>query len=184
MEATAVPIIPPANDKPPKDLPKEERATPQEPPPKSTRKSATTPTGRPNKFAKELAEFMSMPALLFEFKGDLYCAYVWNTRITKHAYAWATLAEKNPALKRRLEAMMEGGDYGAVILTGLSVLVPILAYYGVYPPSMLNPFALSPQEQAEFDELEGNVSSSTIHNQFNFSMDVEDDEGAIPHPIG
>jgi hypothetical protein len=184
MEAstTAVPLIPPANDKAPRDLPKEDKAKPDPPKSESTRKTATTPTGRPTKFAKELAGFMSMPALLFEFKGDLYCAYVWNTRITKHAYAWATLAEKNPNLKAWFERLMEGGDYGAVILTGLAVLVPILAYYNVYPPSMLNPFALSPQEQAEFDQLD--KSSSNVGDMFNFEFDSENDEGATPHPIG
>jgi len=178
-EPAPTPIIPPANDKPPKSVPKEDLPKDEAPPKMGPKGPGTTSTqsGKPTKFHRELAELMSLPALLFELKGDLYPAYVWNTRITKHAYAWADLAEKNPALKRYFQRMMEGGAYGAVILSGLAVLVPIMAFYGVYPQGMMNPFQLSPAEMAEFEAMRQGGSN---HSQpFDFAVD---DEGAIPYP--
>lgn len=181
----AKPIIPPAEDRRPKDVPKESEAETPKSTPKSTGPkgpgSTSTVSGKPGKFHRELAELFSLPALLFEFTGQKYPAYVWNLRITTHAYAWADLAEKNPALKRKLQAMMEGGAYGAVIISGLAVLVPILAYYGIYPSSMINPFALSPAEQLEY---EGFVQGSN-GSPFQFSWGEAEDTGAsgIPYPV-
>src|ERR1700729_2765545 len=133
------PIIPPADDKKPRPAPKAEKPPKQEVPKPSGPGTTATASGKPTKFHRELAEFMSVPALLFELKGDHYVAYIYNKRITKHAYASADLADKNPALKRKLQALMEGGAYGQVVITGLAVIIAILAYYGVYPQGMLNP---------------------------------------------
>lgn len=182
MEPTPTPIIPPAEDRPPKKVPKVEEPKAEAPPkvgPKGPG-STSTKTGTPTKFHRELAEFMSLPALGFELAGHTYPAYVWNVRITKHAYAWGDLAEKNPALKRRLQAMMEGGAYGALVMTGLGVFVPILAYYGLYPKGMMNPFALSPEEVGEFEAMQAHGSNGS--SPFSFAM-TEDDEGAIPYPM-
>lgn len=187
VEPASQPVIPPApkGDTRPKDVPKEKPREPQEPPqvgPKGPG-STSTASGKPTKFHRELAEFMSLPALAFELKGDIYPAYVWNTRITKHAYAWGDLAEKNPALKRKLQKMMEGGAYGALVMTGLGVAVPILAYYGLYPRGMINPFALSPAEVAEFEAMRQSQGSNS-HSPFSFGWgeDTGADDG-IPHPV-
>lgn len=174
-------IIPPAgeSDRRPKDVPKD-------PPPKEEPKtpprgpgSTSTASGKPSKFHRELASFFALPALLFEMTGQKYPAYVWNIRITPHAYAWADLADKNPALKRKLQAMMEGGAYGALIISGLGVFVPILAYYGLYPNGMLNPFALSPAEMAEYEAFaQGNSSNQAF--EFGFGDTGANDDG-IPY---
>ena len=179
-EPKATPLIPPANDKRPKDLPKE-KPSKEEKPKEGVRGTPSASRTSPGKFHKELAEFASLPALLFEFKGDAYPAYVWNTRITAHAYAWADLAERNPALKRKLQAMMEGGVYGAVIISGLAVLVPILAYYHLYPQGMLNPFALSPAEIADFEAIQnGQGRNGYVPHEYTFGTDSE---GATPYPL-
>lgn len=191
MEASPAPtpIIPPADDKPPKRVKLEEAKS------DATKTEAgkergyqgpgttSTKSGVPTKFHRELAEFMSLPALLFEVTGQTYPAYVWNLRITKHAYAWGDLAEKNPNLKRKLQKLMEGGSYGALIISGLGVAVPIMAYYGLYPKGMVNPFALSPEEMGEYKVMMENGSIGAT-NPFEFFMgSTTDDEGATPYPV-
>lgn len=180
----AKPIIPPAEDKRPKDVPREPEAETPKPPPRSGPKgpgTTSTASGKPGKFHREVAEFFSLPALLFEFTGQKYPAYVWNLRITTHAYAWADLAEKNPALKRKMQALMEGGAYGAVIISGLAVLVPILAYYGLYPNSMYNPFALTRQEMSEFEQFATGSNASPFSFSWGGTEDAED--SGIPYPV-
>lgn len=186
---TPTPIIPPADDKPPKRVRAEELKDEPTPPKDRDKErgyqgpgTTSTKTGTPTKFHRELAEFMSLPALGFEVAGQTYPAYVWNLRITKHAYAWGDLAEKNPNLKRKLQKLMEGGSYGALIISGLGVLVPIMAYYGLYPKGMINPFALSPEEMREYQGMMESGSNG-VANAFEFFMGSEDDEGATPYPL-
>lgn len=164
-------LIPPPEDKPPK------RVKP-EPEPQIGPKgpgTTSTPSGKPSKFHRELAEFMSMPAMAFEIKGDPFVAYVWTIRSEKFAFAVADLADKNPSFKRKLNKLMEGGAYGQVAMTGLALVVPILAYYGLYPDGMFNPFAVNPDELAEFEAMMAKRGNRENHNGFT--------DPSIPVPI-
>lgn len=154
----AVPLIPPADDEKPKPIAKEDK--PKADKPKADARigpkgpgTTSTQSGKPGKFHRELAEFFCLPALVFELRKDYVPAYIWTVRSEPFAYSVADLAERNAALKRWLVRFMEGGAYGAVVMSGLALIVPIAAYYGLYPQTMMNPFALSPQEAADFEQM-------------------------------
>jgi hypothetical protein len=179
-EPVATPIIPPADDKPPKPLKltgERSKAKVDEPQigPKGPGTTGTA-SGKPGKLHRELAEFLAVPAIAFELKGDSFPAYVWTVRSQPFAYAVGDLAEKNPALKRWLVKTLEGGAYGQVVWTGVALLLPILAYYRIYPESMVNPFALNDAEMADYYAMMGGRQSSNGGEPFG-------DADSIPQPI-
>lgn len=49
------------------------------------------------------------------------------------AQAWANLAEKNPAVRRVLEALTTGSMYTEVIMATAMVMLPIMANHGLVP---------------------------------------------------
>jgi hypothetical protein len=190
-EPTVIPTIPPADDKPPKRVsetkPKGE-SKPKDPPQVGPKGPGTTgtATGKPGKFHRELAEFLSVPAVFFQMKGDTYCAYVWAIRSEPFAYSLADLAEKNPSLKRWITRMIEGGVYGQVIISGAMLVVPILAYYNLYPKGLINPFELRPDEvqamqqmQAERSQREAMMSDPSYWDSFTMG---NEDEG-VPYVV-
>lgn len=178
-EPTATPLIPPADDKPPK------RVKPEEEPKVGPSGPGTTGTqsGKPSRFHRELAEVFSLPALGFEAKGDVFCAYVWTLRSEPFAYAVGDLAEKNQNLKRWLQRMIEGGAYGQVVFTGAALVVPILAYYGIYPSGMVNPFVLSPEEMGEFQQMVEQRQQYESFTNNGRTGRTTSDADSIPHPI-
>lgn len=161
-------------DEPPKPVDPTPPEAEEEPPkrkrgrPPGSKTKTTTKT-----LHSELGELVALPALAFQLKGDDYCAYVWTVRAGPFASSVADLAEKNPALKRWLLKMMQGGAYSAVIWTGLSLLVPILAYYGMYPSGLINPFELNPGERAEYEAMMNARNGGAM-----FGGDA-----SVPHPV-
>jgi hypothetical protein len=99
---------------------------------------------------KPLEEFMGMVSIPFLIGGDYYCAYIINTRGLEFAHALADLAEKNPGLKRTLRRLIEGGQYGQVIYTGLAMLAPIGFHHGLDKLGLINPFELNEDEGEEY----------------------------------
>lgn len=150
--ANPSPIIPPAPDEPPKAKRKERDS-------RKPRSSSGTPPGVARKASstrqlrEALASFLAAPSLLFSAMGDHYCAYIWANRTPQMADAWVALAEKNPRVRRILEAMVTGSDVGLVVMSTAAVVVPTMAHYGAYPSGFFNPFALSQHEQADLEAM-------------------------------
>ncbi len=93
------------------------------------------PTGGPARDLKgKLTELFAGMALIPMAAGDHYSAHIISTRAPHLAEAWADLARQNPAVKRILEGLVQGGAWGGVALATGSVLVPILGHYGMLPP--------------------------------------------------
>lgn len=93
------------------------------------------PTGGSARDLKtRLEELFGGMALLPMAAGDHYSAHIIATRSGHLAEAWSDLAKQNPAVKRVLEGMLQGGAWGAVIMSTGAVVVPILGHYGFLPP--------------------------------------------------
>lgn len=118
-----------------------------------SRESASSGTGgtggtgarkRPTpKLQKQLEEFLGTPALIYGAVGDEYGAWIIANRTPAMAEAWYELAQQNAGVRRVLENLVEGSAWGGVILSSLSVVLPLLVHHGVVPVAQ-DPFNLMP----------------------------------------
>lgn len=93
------------------------------------------PTAGPARDLKaRLEEMFAGMALVPMATGDAYSAYIISSRSGHLAEAWTDLAKQNPAVKRVLENMLQGGAWGGVVLATGAMVVPILGHYGILPP--------------------------------------------------
>lgn len=122
-----------------------EPSMPNDVPPRSRQRAgAAGTTGRPapaaggprapraGQLETKLGEFFGAFSLIFAATGDDYCAWIIAERSPQLASAWAELAKQNPAVKRVLEGLVEGSAWGGVILSTLSIALPIAKHHGVW----------------------------------------------------
>lgn len=100
---------------------------------KGTGSARPTSGGSARDLKGRLEEFFAGMALIPMAAGDVYSAHIISSRSTHLAEAWADLAKQNPAVKRVLEGLLQGGAWGGVLLASGSIVVPILGHYGVLP---------------------------------------------------
>lgn len=81
-----------------------------------------------------LSDMFSAPALAFSLAGDQHCANIIATGAPEMARAWAKLASENASVRRILNQLLEGSAWGAVVISTLSVAVPIAAHHGMKIP--------------------------------------------------
>jgi hypothetical protein len=93
------------------------------------------PKPRERKPALEPAvrELLETVAGILALKGDAYPAEILETNAAQLASAYARLAKRNKAVRRILEALTSGGDYGEAVMVTLATLVPIAVFYGWLP---------------------------------------------------
>lgn len=120
----------------PSDTDTTEGTPPPEPAPSITGRQAGA---RRAPLQKKLEEFFGTPALAYSFMGDQYGAELLAQRTPAMAEAWYDLSTKNAGVRRVLERLVEGGAWGAVVLSTASVLVPLAQHHGLIPGS--DPFA-------------------------------------------
>lgn len=101
---------------------------------RAPRAPSAPPRARANAMESRLAELFSAPALAFSLAGDMHCAEIINNGGPEMARAWAKLAQENPAVRRVLNTLLEGSAWGGVVLSTLSVALPIAAHHGVKLP--------------------------------------------------
>ena len=119
------------------------------PPPSSNgpgRPKGTANRGTVANIENTITEFLNGVALAFSFQGNDVCAVVFTHRGPKVAAAWAELARQNPNVRKTLERLMQGGAWGGVAISTISLLMPIGQYYEVIPAN-IPIFALSREEQ-------------------------------------
>lgn len=139
--------------------PKPTAATPPaEEKPKSPprdKKPSGRPPGRANaasvgKIEEGLTDLFSGFALAAQFQGNDVAYVILTSRGPKVASAWAELARQNASVRRVLERLMTGGAWGGVVVSTLSMALPLAQSYGAHVP---NPFALTAEEVAQAMEL-------------------------------
>ena len=133
---------PPAGDDKTKSSPRDKKPTGR-------------PAGRANassvaKIEEGLTDLFSGFALAAQFQGNDVAYVILTSRGPKVAAAWAELARQNASVRRVLERLMTGGAWGGVIVSTLSMALPLAESYGAHVP---HPFALSPEEVAHAMEL-------------------------------
>lgn len=153
-----------ASDFPDDFAPSPEAATPPKDKPKGGssggKERAPRPTGRPPgrsnagsrtvvAIEEGLTDLFSGLALAAQVQGNDVAYVILTSRGPKVAKAWAELARQNVSVRRVLERMMTGGAWGGVILSSVSLAMPLAQSYGVLPPGIPNPFQLSAEEWAE-----------------------------------
>jgi hypothetical protein len=130
-----VPPVPPVTDSPFADVPPQpEDAPPAAQKAREARKSSRTPA-----LQKSLEELFAAPALAYSFAGDQYAAMLITTRSEAMAEAWYQLAQKNAAVKRMLERLVEGSALGGVVVSTAAILIPLAQHHGMIPGA--DPFA-------------------------------------------
>jgi hypothetical protein len=146
---------PEAASPPDKDKPKGGSSGRQE------RKPTGRPPGRSNAGSKTviaieegLTDLFSGLALAAQVQGNDVAYVVLTSRGPKVAKAWAELARQNASVRRVLERMMTGGAWGGVILSSISLAMPLAQSYGVLPPGIPNPFQLTGEEWAEAAQMQ------------------------------
>lgn len=133
-------------------------------PPKDTAKEKPTgrPPGRANaasvgKIEEGLTDLFTGLALVAQAGGNDIAFVVLTSRGPKLARAWAELARQNASVRRVIERLMTGGAWGGVIMSSVSVAMPLAASYGVTLPPPLalagSMFQLTPEEYAEAMQL-------------------------------
>jgi hypothetical protein len=138
----------------------------RKPPPKSVPSDTTEQarvSGEPKerksrtpKLQGQLEELFAMPAMAYGFVGDEYASNLIATRTPQMAEAWYELAQKNPAIKRILERLVEGSAWGGVVGSSLAVLLPLAQHHGIIPGS--DPFAfLYPELPAPTGQRSGPI---------------------------
>lgn len=95
--------------------------------------------GRKPPLQKKLEEFFASPSLVYSFMGDEWAAQLIATRTPMMAEAWYDLSTKNAGVKRVLERLVEGGAWGAVVLSTMAVALPLAQHHGALPGS--DPFS-------------------------------------------
>lgn len=117
------------------------------------------PTGRPagranassvTKIEEGLTDLFSGFALAAQFQGNDVAYVILTSRGPKVAAAWAELARQNASVRRVLERLMTGGAWGGVVVSTLSMALPLAESYGAHVP---NPFALTAEEVAQAMDL-------------------------------
>src|SRR5436190_14069388 len=91
-----------------------------------------TPARKPP-LQRRLEEFFAAPAAVYAAVGHQYPAQIIAVRSPALAEDLYKLSQENPAVKRLLERLMEGGAWGGVVVSVASILLPILSYHGVDP---------------------------------------------------
>lgn len=139
-DAAKMPPPPPPDDTPPHPPEGASQGTrPTRPTRPASESKGTKSRTRTPDLQKRLEELFSLPALMYSWNGDTYPVAIINQRAPAMAEAWYDLANQNPAVKRVLQRITEGGAWGGVILSSAAMVLPLLQYHGMIPGA--DPFA-------------------------------------------
>lgn len=138
-------------------------------PPRRERASRTRDTRRPGRppgsqsvkhIEDGLNQFFGGVSIVFLFSGDAYMAELFSVRGPNLAKAYANLARQNPAVKKLLERLIAGGQYGEVVFTTLSIVLPAMSHYRVIPPiPPIVPFAFESESERMVREAAEHAAS-------------------------
>lgn len=136
---------------PPDDTPPKAKTPPRTAKKEGAKPRAGRPVGSTNKSAvkgieETLNDALGMAAMAVMASGNFEGAAIIGARGPKLAAAWAELARVNPNVRRVLEKMMKGGAWGSVVISTASIALPLAQTYNVLPQGVPNPFALTPEE--------------------------------------
>lgn len=123
--------------------------------PKATKRPAKRPG--PKDLEAKLEEFLAFSGVAV-FPLNQIDGIVLTVRGPSLAHAWAELAKVNPAVKRVLERMVEGGVMGGVIIATLSVAVPIAQNHGIARNVPL-PFGLTQDDVEKAREISPEIDA-------------------------
>lgn len=135
-----VPPVPPVDTDPFTGTTPPESDSAPEPGPAAPKAREARPGGRKPALQKSLEELFATPALAYSFAGDAWAAELIATRTEAMAEAWYELGQKNAAVKRILNRLVEGSAWGGVLMSTAAVLVPLAQHHGIVPG--VDPFAL------------------------------------------
>lgn len=90
-------------------------------------------TGTARQIEKRLEDTLGGIAIAFQMSGDTFCATVVAERGGELATAWARLASRNAGVRRVLERMLAGGEWGEVVFATLPVVALIGWHHGLIP---------------------------------------------------
>lgn len=103
-------------------------------PQKVSRPASRAPRKADTKLIEEgLEQLFAAGAMVFQVRGDSFCAEHMLTNANVPARAWAKLAEQNETVARILEAFVTGGQWTEVLMSTAAFVVPILAHHGRAP---------------------------------------------------
>ena len=153
-------VSPPKDKAPKKALPKASASA-------TARKPASA--AELKKIEDALTDFICMPAMAFEFKGDEWPAEHVNQRGPILAKRITKLAEQKPEFREQLLKMIDGGVWGPLIFAGIMYSLPIAVYYELVPLPVPARMALvggtpirsemEPDEDADSPSVQGAESS-------------------------
>lgn len=109
---------------------------------KPQRNSSPPRKGEIKDLEAALTQLFALPALVFQLRGDDWCASHMLTNAEVPARAWAKLAEQNPRIFSLLKALTTGGAYGEALMSTAAFVIPILAHHDKAPKEVAELFGV------------------------------------------